>query len=105
MARKKKATTEAVTEAPAETETVQSAEPEVETAPAPVEPDHPLAHLEGEPIALVAEGTPAEAPATFTEEQQSAYAAASMSTGERNVKGYDDIHDWYRRTKGGQEDA
>lgn len=46
-----------------------------------------------------------EAPVTFTEEQQNAYAAAQMSAPQRNVKPYDDIHDWYRRTKGGLENA
>lgn len=54
---------------------------------------------------IVEQSAPVEMPTTFTEEQQNAYAVASLSTGERNVKGYADIQDWYLRTNGGTVDA
>jgi|GEM_PF-5062334 len=53
----------------------------------------------------VAEAAPAAIPTTFTEEQQNAYARDAQTTGARNVRGYADIHDWYRRTRGGKENG
>jgi hypothetical protein len=47
----------------------------------------------------------AGAPAHYTTEQQAMYAQAQASADVRNVKGYADIVDWYKRTKNGTVNA
>jgi hypothetical protein len=96
MARKKNAV-EAEEQAPA---------PEI--APTEPEPQSELLGpiVEAEIERLAEAGVLPPPPKTeFTEAEQNAYAAAAQTTGARNIKGYDDIHDWYRRTRGGEVDA